>query len=296
MRGIWLRDPRGLDWDKVMSQLRASGLNTLFVNFATGGAAFYPSALVPQISERDEMALCLAAARRHGIAVHAKLICFFAYLSPTEFQQELARARRGIRDSGGRWHRQAGDLWLDPLQAANRQHIVALAREIVQRYDVDGLQLDYVRFPEMNDTTRTAQAVVIEEVVRQVRSELHRTRPGIPLSVAVFHDLHRARSEMGQDWLSWARRRLVEFVCPMDYVTDNQRLAEMILAQKHLLKGAVPMFVGVGAYKFSDAGDLAAQIGLARRLNPQGFVLFAYTEEFGATMLPRFRFAERRKQ
>lgn len=294
MRGVWLSDPRGQDWERVMRDLRESGFNAIFVNFATAGAAFYPSKIVPQVSHRDEMRLCLEAARRHGIAVHAKLICFFTYWSPQEFQKKLIREKRELREPNGKPHLQSDCIWLDASLEVNRAHVAAIAREILQRYDVDGLQMDYIRFPEIHGVARTSQSVFIDDAVTRIRAELRRAQPTKPLSASVFYHLGRARNDMGQDWTTWGRRGLVDFLCPMNYTTDNGRFVEWTRAQLRELGGSASLHAGIGGYMFKDGDALASQIALARQLTPSGFVVFAYNDDFRNKMLPRLRYADRR--
>ena len=42
-----------------------------------------------------------------------------------------------------------GDAWfMDPGVPATAQYVAGICREIVERYDVDGIHLDYIRYPE----------------------------------------------------------------------------------------------------------------------------------------------------
>jgi uncharacterized lipoprotein YddW (UPF0748 family) len=94
---------------------------------------------------------------------------------------------------------------------------------------------------------------------------------------------------MGQAWTTWGRRGLVDFVCPMNYTTDNGQFAEWTRAQLRELDGTALLRAGIGGYLFKDGAALASQIALARRLNPSGFIVFAYNEDFRSKLLPRLR-------
>jgi uncharacterized lipoprotein YddW (UPF0748 family) len=47
------------------------------------------------------------------------------------------------------WRISDGNWWLDPGHPAAAAHIVQVLRHLVERYDVDGLHLDRIRYPEM---------------------------------------------------------------------------------------------------------------------------------------------------
>ena len=40
LRGVWVSDTTKLDWDNATENLHRAGFNTIFVNLASGGAAF----------------------------------------------------------------------------------------------------------------------------------------------------------------------------------------------------------------------------------------------------------------
>ena len=96
----------------------------------------------------DEVAQGIDLAHRRGIAVHAKLITFFMFKAPSEFQRRMIRADRVMRGPDGRAALQTGYAWLCPTQPANREQLAAEVTELLSRYRVDGLQFDYIRFYE----------------------------------------------------------------------------------------------------------------------------------------------------
>lgn len=290
MRGIWISDPRGLDWGRVMSDLRGAGFNTLFVNFNTGGAAFYPSALLPNVATRDEMKLCLDAARAHGIRVHAKFIVWYMFKTTSPYGNRLAKERRLLLNDNGRPLFEGDSTWLNPAAGINRKERLAQIREALQRYRVDGVQLDYIRFPESAGAITSARINVNTQFLVEVRREIQRLRPGLPLSVSTFYHPDRARNDMGQDWVVWATRRYVDFLCPMDYTRDPSQLHRWILNQQELVQSRVPIYPGIGAYMLNSATLLNQQISLVRKTNPSGFVVFAYNDQFRKTHLPGLRF------
>jgi uncharacterized lipoprotein YddW (UPF0748 family) len=289
MRGIWISDPRGLDWPRVMNDLRGAGFNTLFVNFNTGGAAYYPSRVLPVVATRDEMRLCLDAARAAGIQVHAKFIIWYMFQSPQAHQNRMAREKRLLLDTNGRILVQGDWVWLNPAAKINRQDRLAAIAEALARYEVDGVQLDYIRYPDNVGRITTGRINLNTQFVADVRAEMQRLRPGIPLSVSSFYDYGRARNEMGQDWVHWAHKGYVDFLCPMNYTRDPVLLDKWIRAEQRLVKGTVPIYSGLGAYMLASPRQLNEQIAVTRRAGLSGFVVFAYNPQFRQVMLPGVR-------
>jgi uncharacterized lipoprotein YddW (UPF0748 family) len=174
----------------MVSAAQAGGFNTLIVQVRARGDAYYDSSIEPRPPalaarpEFDPLAEVLTRARPAGLKVHAwinvNLISSAAYL-PTSRQhivyrhpewlmvpRELASEMRTI-DPGSpeylgrlaRWTRARLDtvegLYMSPLHADAAAHVAAIASEIVRRYDVAGIHLDYARFPgEQFDYGRAA--------------------------------------------------------------------------------------------------------------------------------------------
>jgi hypothetical protein len=120
------------------------------------------------------------------------------------------------------WNDRCLNYGLEPV----RDHALALIREVCQRYDVDGLELDWNRFPlhfrEGEEVKQgkvlTEWLVVVRGVVRQAEKERHHA---ICLAARV-----PARPEValgtGLDAVSWARRGLIDhlIVAPFWATTD----------------------------------------------------------------------------
>ena len=159
LRGIWITTdgPRSNDeWDAIMRKLKTNGLNAAFVRVAQGGKAIYPSKVVAQDvwaseAEGDELAKAVTAAHNHGIQLHAWKVCFNMGSekarpegsAPFRFYQRMVKEDRLVRDPNGK----QGN-WLNPSDPRNHDLEVRVASEIVQKYDVDGYHLDYIRYPD----------------------------------------------------------------------------------------------------------------------------------------------------
>ena len=172
--------------------------------------------------------------------------------------------------------------------------MAAVVREMMERYPVAGLHLDYIRFSEQpscycSNCHRTfatsigehvaswPQSVisgpfsaryrywrvqVINQWVQELSGIARAARPGSVVSAAVFSDLQRAKEEKSQDWKRWLERGSVDYVCPMNYTPDQQEFASLI--EKQLQWASKDqLVVGIGSWKLDQMAELIGQIHLA---------------------------------
>jgi uncharacterized lipoprotein YddW (UPF0748 family) len=202
--------------------------------------------------------------------------------------------------------------YLSPFSAGVREHTVDVILELVDRYPVDGVHLDYVRFPGpdygfdvgvrtkfalewgidpvllRNDLAGTAavigngavaalDSVWIDRRGQHVDSMVIAIREAVgdlPLSAAVVPDPVEARVEKGQAWTEWIHRRWVDFVIPMAY---NYRPEEMLewVRILHNTVGRDKMLVGLAIYGGRDA-YVDRSINVLRADRVSGFSIFSY--------------------
>jgi len=325
LRGIWLHDPRGVDWQKVMAELYTARMNAIFVKFSTGGAAYYRSEVLPGSSYagRDEAALCLAAARRYGIQVHAWRVCFQMKDAPAESQQRAVREGRVQLDRSGRVLRPSYRApVLCPSHDWNRSLEVRATVELATKYPFNGVHLDYLRWIDAEpcccatcrkrfcrDTRSTvaswprdvmkggrlAQTFVswreqiMTRMVAEISPAVRRARPSTRISAAVWPELASVRRDRGQNWKAWVDAGWLDFICPMNYSTDPAMFAKRLSEERALVNGRVPIYVGIAAYKCTSGSQLRQLVALAHSSRAGGWVLFNYDERFRTQFLPYLR-------
>ena len=91
-RAVWNHSGAGAypgDWDRSARELARNGLNMIFPNMLWGGLAHYPSDVLPRSDifrkYGDQVAQCVAAAKRHGLEVHVWKVHFNLAGAPPEF-------------------------------------------------------------------------------------------------------------------------------------------------------------------------------------------------------------------
>lgn len=197
--------------------------------------------------------------------------------------------------------------WLCPTDPANLDLETALVEEMLERFHLDGVQFDYIRFPDGNtcycegcrarfqEQTGLTVETWPEDVAPTgslgdrfaawrigritgalaVLSETVRTS-GIPVSAAVLPD-YRDALDCGQDWVEWSRSGLVDRIYLMDYFRTTPELEEALSYQISLLPRGFFTICGLGSGIGSlgiSSREAASQIEAALRGGARGVCHF----------------------
>lgn len=145
----------------ILQNVVNNGFNTVFLQVRPNADSFYPSAYYPPSKyvvgsygndfSYDPVAIVIAEAHELGLSIHA-WINPLRGMSDAEIQQIASdyAIRQWYDDKSlrGKYLVKSGSLWyLNPAYAEVRDLIVHGAREILQRYDVDGLHMDDYFYP-----------------------------------------------------------------------------------------------------------------------------------------------------
>jgi len=319
LRAVWTGGA-SQDWDAVMQDLASAGLNAIFPNFCDAGGANYESDVLPRARnyERDELAACIEAARKYNIEVHPWRINWRLGKGTPERIAELTDADRlTLSDEGD-----TGD-WLCPSDERNLKLEIAAMLEMAEKYPVDGIHFDYIRYggghfcycekchanferdagvdvadwpkdvlkggPQY-DTFQDWRREQITRLVREVYKRAHEIRPDIVVSAAVFYNWPSSRVSIGQDAAAWAREGIIDLLMPMTYTDSNERLAKATEEHVRLTQGRALIAEGIGAFsshsQFTGPDQLIQQIETSRRLGADGFCIFSYGSSLKQGFLP----------
>ncbi len=106
-----------------------------------------------------------------------------------------------------------------------REHQMALVRELVERYDPDGLELDWMRFGyHLTPGHEREESGILTEFVRSVRALTAdwSKRRGHTIRLGVRIPAHPdAASGLGMDAVRWAKEGLVDLIVPCPFWTSS---------------------------------------------------------------------------
>jgi uncharacterized lipoprotein YddW (UPF0748 family) len=348
MRGLWvvrtaLISPAAVD--RVVDQARDAGFNALLVQVRGRGDAFYQSRLAPRSPimrdpdpSFDPLARLIERSKRSGLDVHAwvnvLLSAHFGQplpeghvvaLHPDWLMVPRAAAPAALSAAPGalrgliasRRDADTEGYYLSPSAPGAAAHLESVVRELLRGYPVQGLHLDFIRYPGPDydwskaalsdfarrrgrgeadllggpqadpegfaDYRREVLTGLVERLVRAAREE----RPAVVISAAVVPDEAAALHHKFQDWPAWLVRGVLDAVCPMSYTPDERVFREQVeVARSYVGKGQ-RLWAGIGAYRL-DVRAIVDRVRAARALGASGVVLFSH-ESLQGTDLRRLR-------
>jgi len=169
-RGMWIIRDQLLKKelvDQFINFAEKNGFTDLFVQVRGRGDAFYRSAVVPLSPaivdpSFDPLQYILEQAHPRSIKVHAWLNTYLLWSSddkPADPQHLLLQHPEWCTvDADGKKdiHRREKEfknnnlegVYLSPLVPEVKTYLVEIIRELVEKYNVDGVHLDYIRYPK----------------------------------------------------------------------------------------------------------------------------------------------------
>lgn len=324
-RMVWCHDPfgiTGMNWDRSISILEDNGFTDIVVNMCWAGNANYESKVLPvspeAVARGDQVKQCLDACRRHGIRLHLWRVCWnMGWTAPKEFVTRMKREGRTQVVYDGT----AKDNWLCPSHPDNRKLEIAALVEMAKNYAVDGIHLDYIRYPgstccfcqgcrerfergtgmkvkKWPADVKTDPGLAkkwlefrrknITAVVAGASAGAREARPGISVSAAVYSDWPADRDDIGQDWKLWCDAGYLDFVCPMDY-TANNRDFQATVGKQLVWAGRARCYPGIGLSLWPASEQmvrLVDQVNITRRAETGGFIIFNYNRSEAEEILP----------
>lgn len=269
-RGIWHRPEEGTLGELILKldNLKKSGINMLHIETIYNGYALYESEyleLNPVIANgsygkygKDYFRALIDLAHERDIEVHA-----WTHVMRTSFTAKLYLENPDwfIKNSLGSTQITYYGPFMDPSNQNVRDYLAKIVDELLSKYNVDGFQFDYIRYPgpfedkesavELpNGFTDNALKIFKEETgftgsinellsntnylskwnkfkqdniteVVRIITEVVRKYPGVEISMDVSPDPQFAKENYMQDWTRWVKNGWIDTVYPMIYMGDT---------------------------------------------------------------------------
>jgi hypothetical protein len=117
-----------------------------------------------------------------------------------------------------------------------RNAVLEFVAEAIARYDLDGMELDWMRWCHMFQSSEAAEnAPLLTDFIRKVRNLLdeaaaQRGRDRLPLGVRIASTMDEC-TNLGYDVAAWIGEGLLDHICPSDfYFTDDNCPVEDFVA------------------------------------------------------------------
>lgn len=295
LRGVWIATVWGLDWPMekydadvqkklytdYLDLLVGYNMNAVFFQIRGMADAFYESEYEPWSKyitgsagvrpDYDVLGFLVEEAHKRGIQFHAWLNPYriatranknaaFPKLD-AKIPMELVKDYEKIRV-------------YNPALLEVQERIANIVREIITKYDVDGIHMDDYFYPSleasetMNDgaefqkygkdkfkNVEDFRRNNVNTVVRNIQKTIIETRPEVIFSISPAADMERNYNTLFADVNTWAKEGWVDVVIPQLYFATGNEVTSFNLRldlwsqytyENHLL-------IGYGIYKFGDS-------------------------------------------
>ena len=348
-RGLWVTrfdwtdDPTPAKIDEIVNNAAAAGFNVLFFQVRGEADALYHSDLEPwsrlltgtlgQNPGWDPLAYMIEKAHERGLQLHAYINVYPVWLGcnpppedtiPQHFYYQLV-AEHGLTDNRANGLQWTADYQIQcssyqratPASIFADNHYLAVAADLVTRYDIDGLHLDHLRYdgPDTSCDPVSENAygtncfgfngqISYEDWQRaQVNGTLYKfynqivpLKGDLWLSAAVW-PIHTIKSEWGwpdvnegysdyyQDSKAWTREGIIHSISPMIYPSlvncpDNSFWSQerwQILVADFQAEANGRAIIPGIGTSYCDFAEIETRIEMARSLGTAGHALFSYS-------------------
>ena len=295
-RAVWLTTIGGLDWPRIqaidarsrerqkqeliriLDQYQRANINTVIFQTRVRAALLYPSKIEPwELSLTgvagkdpgyDPLAFCIDECHKRGMELHAWVVCIpigtkerqakYGAASLTRKRPELVKTAKG------------GEMFMIPGKPETADYIANICKEIVENYDVDGISLDYIRYPESiynfsdenlyprssSQSKADWKRENITRIVRRVHDVVKPIKPWVKLSsspIGKYKDTSRysaggwnGYNAVWQDPILWLKEDWQDLLFPMMYFTGNNYYP--FLFQWAEMANGHPICPGLGIY------------------------------------------------
>ena len=336
LKGVWLRPIENTPHkiEKTLDRLQNAGITDVFLETYFHGKTIYPSKYLNQcgvISQRQEfegfdpLSIWIDEAHKRNIKIHVWFETYYVgndnpkttpnhILSVYPNWTNKRLMNYDAQDPVPSLSEHNG-YFLDPANLQVHQHLLNLVQEIVDNYKPDGINLDYIRYPQTVDPSFSNYTTMnwgytkaardefysiygidpidiksgtgnwelwsiyrqnqISEFVKDVRKITKNS--GIMLTAVVFPDLNKSKSTKMQNWKTWSMNNYVDGLTPL-ILTGDKNTADILI--KDVVNNSSSMTnIYPGLFVTFMGGpfdNLLMQIHKTREFKTKGAILFDY--------------------
>lgn len=328
VRAVWLTTLKSLDWPKtkatdarsieqqkqelrnILDDLQYVHINTVIFQTRIRGSVIYPSKFEPwdacltgtpgKDPGYDPLQFCINECHARGMECHAWVVAI--PLGAQSIQNSYGEA--SIAKKHANLCRTSNDeMFMLPGNPATADYIANMCREIAEKYDVDGISLDYIRYPDniykfsdddlMSESTKNPanwRRNNITRIVRAVHDKVKAVKPWVKLSSSPFGRYRNLKSNptpgmdcmegVFQNPVAWLKEGIQDIIFPMMYWKGDNFYHSLYDWAENANKR--PICPGLGIYKLDpkennkpwNINDVRAEVFAARNREMGGVGFF----------------------
>lgn len=221
----------------ILDRLQQAKINTVLIQTRVRGTMIYPSAYEPwdgclsgfpgRSPGYDALQFAIDECHKRGMELHAWVVTIpvgkWNALGCKTLRKKMPKLIKKI----------GADGYMDPENSRTGDYLANICREITHKYNVDGIHLDYIRYPETWNikVSREQGRRYITNIVRKIHDAVKAEKPWVKMScspVGKYDDLSRYRSlgwnaytKVCQDAQGWLKSGLMDELFPMMYFKNE---------------------------------------------------------------------------
>lgn len=329
-RCIWLdrgtivgtKDAKGMS--DLFNTIEQCHFNVVYFEYNNGGYAMCDSEFMPRYptlaAGYDPFACALQEARKRGMEFHAWVRVFAVgnrglnpmLGKPNDYPGPILAQEKNkdwaLRAQNGSVFPPQADkeTWISPANVPGCEFLKSMILEVARK-DIDGLQLDYIRFPfqkvgtevgydkvsraafeketglslsNLDDKTRRAwqawKTSKVNKFVQDISLTLKRAKPVLVVSAAVYAFRRELRLNIiQQDWEPWTQNGWIDTLNPMTY----DESLDVFIADAKFVKRSTGnscfVYPSIPYFRIADGVGVIDRIDESRKLGALGTTGFA---------------------
>lgn len=335
-KGVWLRptEKTPQDIEKTLDRVKKYGIETVFLETYYQGKTIFPSETLAKYSVQpqrpefigfDPLAVWVEEAHKRNLKIYIWFETFYAgpenpmnnpmnvisvypkWANVTKMKYNSPTPVASISEHNG--------YFLDPANPEVQTYLLTLLEEIITRYKPDGINLDYIRYPQSisakfagydlsnwgyteyaRDEFKTAMNVDPVDVkygtpqwdawagYRQnkitsfvFKAKQLTSKYKIPLTAVIFPDRFNSMEVKMQDWKTWSDNNYIDGFTPLILTCDKDTAVYLINDIRTNSKPNTKIYPGLFvAFMNGNPDDLLRQLHESRKLKTAGIVLFDF--------------------
>ena len=283
--------------------------NTVFFQVRSNGTVIYPSKIETfspyfkgkpdEFPDYDPLAFAVKTAHSLGLEIHAWVNVFRCFSGK---DNQLLNYPQHIAVQHKNWiveyfNEGKKSYWLDPGLPEVRNYLISLLKEMVENYKIDGINLDYLRYPgRFFDDSFSYSAYgqgkpkaawrrqnIINFLTRAYK-ELKKINPLIKIGVSpigVYKDESNASLtgyyDVFQDSYDFLKNKIVDYISPQIYwALEGTPKFEPVAKGWIEHSNGRNVVPAIALYKKAVASEVPEIIKTLRKLNADGVAFYRY--------------------
>lgn len=332
LKGVWIR-PTETSAQQIIAtldKLKDNGFNNVFLETYYHGKTIFPSKTMNKYGFTvqnelfegiDPLRIWVDEAHKRGMKIHTWFQSFYVGNKNPNLSQTSILAQHP--EWGNKTKKCANcygatmsvsehnGYFLDPANPNVQEFLLELLSEIITDYSPDGINLDYIRYPNSNPRNdmgawgfseyarndfksmygKDPAELTISDVLwydwnvyrRNIITNFVKKAGELAkenktyISAVIFPDIASALATKQQDWRSWSYNNYIDGFTPLFLTYDSKMLASMMNDVMSIKSPETELYAGLFVtFMGGSSEDLIRQIFETRKMNANGVILFDY--------------------